>query len=69
MSERFPEPPTRRVARDLNPGDTFTVRCPECDRLFDLCDEVDAAELAYGHDCEPGMLGPAVTIVDVYGEQ
>ena len=29
------------------------VRCPECGRLFDIRDEADADELAYGHDCEP----------------
>ena len=29
------------------------VRCPECDRIFDLMVEEDAEELAYGHDCEP----------------
>lgn len=28
------------------------VKCRECDRVFDLCDEVDASEWAYGHDCE-----------------
>lgn len=28
------------------------TRCPECGRLFDLADEDDAAEWAYGHDCE-----------------
>lgn len=27
-------------------------RCPECGRVFDLTDEVDAEEWAYGHDCE-----------------
>lgn len=27
-------------------------RCPECGREFDMTDEVDAAEFAYGHDCE-----------------
>jgi hypothetical protein len=27
--------------------------CPECDREFDLTDEADAEEFAYGHDCEP----------------
>lgn len=26
--------------------------CVECDRVFDLLDEVDSQELAYGHDCE-----------------
>ncbi len=28
------------------------IRCPECDRVFDLLDEVDANEWYYGHDCE-----------------
>lgn len=28
------------------------ARCPECGRVFDLADEDDAAEWAYGHDCE-----------------
>lgn len=26
--------------------------CWECGRHFDLADEQDAAEFAYGHDCE-----------------
>jgi hypothetical protein len=26
--------------------------CPECNRVFDLSDPDDAAEWAYGHDCE-----------------
>ena len=26
--------------------------CIECDRVFDLLNETDAAELAYGHDCK-----------------
>lgn len=26
--------------------------CPECERRFDLTDEDDAEEFAYGHDCE-----------------
>lgn len=26
--------------------------CPECSRTFDLTDENDADEWAYGHDCE-----------------
>jgi hypothetical protein len=30
----------------------LTPKCPECDRTFDLTDEVDAEEFAYGHDCE-----------------
>lgn len=31
----------------------LTRRCPECDRTFDLTNEDDAEEWAYGHDCEP----------------
>jgi hypothetical protein len=27
-------------------------QCPECGRVFDLLDETDAEEWAYGHDCE-----------------
>ncbi len=27
-------------------------QCPECDRVFDLVDETDAEEWAFGHDCE-----------------
>jgi hypothetical protein len=26
--------------------------CAECDRMFDLLDDVDAQEWFYGHDCE-----------------
>ena len=26
--------------------------CPECGRRFDLEDETDADEWAYGHDCK-----------------
>lgn len=26
--------------------------CPECNRTFDLLNELDAEEWAYGHDCE-----------------
>jgi hypothetical protein len=29
-----------------------TATCPECGRVFDLADETDAEEWAYGHDCE-----------------
>lgn len=29
-----------------------TLVCPECFRVFDLLDEVDANEWYYGHDCE-----------------
>jgi hypothetical protein len=28
------------------------VQCVECKRVFDLLDSDDAAEWAYGHDCE-----------------
>lgn len=28
-------------------------KCVECERVFDLTDEEDAAEWADGHDCEP----------------
>lgn len=28
------------------------ARCSECGRLFDLLQEQDAEEWAYGHDCE-----------------
>lgn len=27
-------------------------RCVECGRVFDLTNEDDASEWAYGHDCE-----------------
>jgi hypothetical protein len=34
-------------------GIVFTkAKCPECNRVFDLTTENDAAEWAYGHDCE-----------------
>jgi hypothetical protein len=26
--------------------------CPECGRVFDMCDDVDAEEWWSGHDCE-----------------
>lgn len=28
------------------------AKCVECERVFDLTNEVDADEWAYGHDCE-----------------
>lgn len=31
---------------------TFTAKCPECGRVFDMFDDEDAQEWAYGHDCE-----------------
>ena len=29
-----------------------TRKCQECGREFDMADETDAMEWAYGHDCE-----------------
>jgi hypothetical protein len=29
-----------------------SAKCPECLRVFDLLNEIDADEWAYGHDCE-----------------
>lgn len=26
--------------------------CPECERVFDLTNEIDNTEWLYGHDCE-----------------
>ncbi len=37
---------------DATPRFKPKARCPECDRVFDLLDETDAEEWAYGHDCE-----------------
>lgn len=31
---------------------TFMATCVECERVFNLLDENDANEVAYGHDCE-----------------
>ena len=28
------------------------VKCPECNRVFDLTLDLDIEELEYGHDCE-----------------
>jgi hypothetical protein len=28
------------------------IKCVECDRVFDLLNNGDANEWAYGHDCE-----------------
>jgi hypothetical protein len=30
---------------------TTTRTCPECGRVFDLLDDTDATEWAFGHDC------------------
>lgn len=29
-----------------------SATCAECGRVFDLLDDFDAREYAYGHDCE-----------------
>lgn len=31
---------------------TLSNTCAECGRVFDLLDNTDAQEYAYGHDCE-----------------
>jgi hypothetical protein len=28
------------------------AKCKECSRVFDLLNDLDAQEWAYGHDCE-----------------
>jgi hypothetical protein len=28
------------------------LRCYECERVFDLCNETDSEEWFFGHDCE-----------------
>jgi predicted Zn finger-like uncharacterized protein len=28
------------------------VKCPECGRVFDPMNDIDAEELTHGHDCE-----------------
>jgi hypothetical protein len=42
-------PSTRVVGRKEQ---AMRKRCGECGRVFDLLDETDVAEWAYGHDCE-----------------
>ena len=46
--------PCSRLQQRNDPAGTRRgeVQCPECDRVFDLTDKTDAAEWAYGHDCE-----------------
>ena len=36
----------------MTKDELFKVKCVECGRIFDLLDETDAGEWAYGHDCE-----------------
>ena len=33
-------------------GPSALRQCPECDRVFNMAFEEDAAEWTYGHDCE-----------------
>jgi hypothetical protein len=40
------------------------AKCVECGRVFDLTDENDAAEWAYGHDCEEPVAGYTVAVND-----
>jgi len=30
----------------------MTRKCGECSRVFDMTNDIDAQEWAYGHDCE-----------------
>lgn len=32
--------------------DRYKTKCVGCERVFDLLDDTDAQEWAYGHDCE-----------------
>jgi len=40
--------------------------CGECGRTFDLTDDTDADEWAYGHDCEV-MEGEPASVANVPG--
>lgn len=44
------------MSRFVDDGAGITIRtkakCPECNRVFDLLNDTDAAEWSYGHDCE-----------------
>ena len=40
--------------------------CGECGRTFDLTDDIDADEWAYGHDCEV-MEGESASVANVPG--
>jgi len=42
----------RRAEDRMSRGELYKRRCVECGRVFDLTDDDDAAEWAYGHDCE-----------------
>ena len=47
----FTDPPASYPSGWLPAGSTEAT-CPECSRVFDLTDEEQAEEYAYGHDCE-----------------
>lgn len=42
----------RYLIREGQEMTTFMATCVECERVFNLLDENDANEVAYGHDCE-----------------
>ena len=52
MPENDAETTEEKPGGLLDGGLALKVKCPECGREFDLLDETDAAEWAYGHDCE-----------------
>jgi hypothetical protein len=35
----------------------MTVKCVECERVFDLADEHDSSEWYWGHDCDTDTEG------------
>jgi hypothetical protein len=39
-------------AENVRERATLSSTCSECWRVFDLLDDTDAQEHAYGHDCE-----------------
>lgn len=38
--------------REIQMKISTKAKCVECGRVFDLLNETDASEWAYGHDCE-----------------
>ena len=49
-----PSIPIRNTYYLGHPARSSTIaKCPECNMGFILDDETDAAEWAYGHDCQP----------------
>lgn len=43
--------PHREALKQMNRAANVR-RCVECERVFDLTNDDDAAEWVYGHDCE-----------------